>query len=82
MDTYNKKELKFELLNSFEFNSDRKRMSVIVKDLQRENKIFLFSKGADSVILKLSIMDQKRKNEVENQLTEYSNFGLRTLVLA
>ena len=36
-----------ELLNSFEFNSDRKRMSVIIK----HNGLYkLYSKGADSII--------------------------------
>jgi phospholipid-transporting ATPase len=33
LDSSTNQTLKFELLNSFEFNSDRKRMSVIVKDL-------------------------------------------------
>lgn len=40
---------KFQLLNICEFSSERKRMSVIVKDLQ-SGKILLLTKGADSVI--------------------------------
>ena len=32
--SFSEEELKFELLNILEFNSDRKRMSVIVRDLQ------------------------------------------------
>ena len=32
----------------FEFNSDRKRMSVIIRD---ESKIKMYIKGADNVIL-------------------------------
>lgn len=36
-----------ELLNSFEFNSDRKRMSVIVK---HNGLIKLYTKGADAII--------------------------------
>jgi len=35
-------------LHIFEFNSDRKRMSVVVKD--NNNKIKLITKGADIVI--------------------------------
>ena len=35
----------YKLLNVLEFNSTRKRMSVIVKD--EEGKILLLSKGAD-----------------------------------
>ena len=38
----------FKLLYLFEFNSDRKRMSVIIKD--ENNKIKLITKGADLVI--------------------------------
>jgi magnesium-transporting ATPase (P-type) len=38
----------FKLLYLFEFNSDRKRMSVIIKD--EYNRIKLITKGADLVI--------------------------------
>ena len=41
--------LRYELLNVLEFTSTRKRMSVIIKDLQN-GEIWLFTKGADSVI--------------------------------
>lgn len=41
------KKEKLKLLNVFEFNSDRKRMSVIVKD----GDIYkMYIKGADSII--------------------------------
>ena len=40
---------KYKLLHLLEFNSTRKRMSVIVKD-EVEDKIILFTKGADSII--------------------------------
>ena len=43
-------QLKFELLNVFQFDSDRKRMSVIVKT--PEDKIMIFCKGADSIMEK------------------------------
>jgi phospholipid-translocating ATPase len=40
----------YELLNVLEFNSTRKRMSVIVKKLdEQESRIFLLCKGADNV---------------------------------
>ncbi len=45
---YNKKIYEYKLLHIFEFNSDRKRMSVVVKD--NNNKIKLITKGADIVI--------------------------------
>jgi len=41
--------LKYELLNILHFSSARKRMSVIVRDHQK-NKIMLLSKGADSIM--------------------------------
>lgn len=42
-------EERWELLNILEFNSDRKRMSVIVRD-PTSGVVRLFCKGADSVI--------------------------------
>ena len=43
-------QLKYELLNVFQFDSDRKRMSVIVKT--PEDKIMIVCKGADSIMEK------------------------------
>ena len=39
---------KYKLLHVLEFNSDRKRMSVIVKT--QDDKIMIVCKGADSII--------------------------------
>ncbi len=48
----------FKLLYLFEFNSDRKRMSVIIKD--ENNRIKLITKGADLVIFeRIAKNDQK-----------------------
>lgn len=44
-------ELKYKLLNILEFNSTRKRMSVIVQD--SANNIWLLCKGADSILYPL-----------------------------
>jgi magnesium-transporting ATPase (P-type) len=41
------KETEFELLELFPFDSDRKRMSVV---LRYHNQIRMFTKGADSII--------------------------------
>jgi len=43
-------EKKYKLLNVIEFDSTRKRMSVIVRT--QENKIMMICKGADSIIEK------------------------------
>lgn len=42
--------IQYEILDILEFTSDRKRMSVVVKDLQN-GVILLLTKGADEVIL-------------------------------
>lgn len=42
--------IQYEVLDTLEFTSDRKRMSVVVKSSQT-GKIFLLSKGADEAIL-------------------------------
>lgn len=54
---FNNIDLEFKLLKIFEFNSDRKRMSVIVQDASGQIK--LICKGADSVILKRLDMNKR-----------------------
>jgi len=70
-----------DLLFLFEFNSDRKRMSIIVKD---GNKYKLYIKGADNVIKsRLSTNnDQPYLKKIEKKLDEFSKMGLRTLLIA
>ncbi len=41
--------MKFKLLQILEFNSNRQRMSVIVKD--HRGDVILYTKGADTVII-------------------------------
>jgi phospholipid-transporting ATPase len=45
---YEDKKYDYELLETFEFTSSRKRQSIIVR---RDNEIWLYTKGADSVLL-------------------------------
>ncbi|MQL97640.1 hypothetical protein Taro_030329 [Colocasia esculenta] len=74
-------EREFKVLNILEFNSKRKRMSVIVRD--GSGKIFLLCKGADSIILdKLAKNGRVYEEETSKHLNEYGEAGLRTLVLA
>jgi len=71
----------YELLNVLEFSSSRRRMSVIVRD--PEGRILLFSKGADSVMFRrLAPAGRKFEEETKRHINEYSDSGLRTLVLA
>ncbi|KAF9261452.1 phospholipid-translocating P-type ATPase [Marasmius fiardii PR-910] len=76
---------KYELLNILEFTSARKRMSVVVRKLDQEDKrVFLLMKGADNVIferLKPGV-DVSLREQTEMHLSEFANNGLRTLTLA
>lgn len=73
---------KFKLLNVLEFNSTRKRMSVIVKD-EESDKIILFCKGADTVIYeRLANCNSKIAQITLDQLEEFAEEGLRTLCLS
>jgi len=69
-------------LRVLEFNSSRKRMSVIVRDPQ--NRIVLFCKGADSVIYQrlAEDTDPELKEKTLKDLEVFANGGLRTLCVA
>ncbi|KAF1886408.1 hypothetical protein Lal_00045640 [Lupinus albus] len=77
---FNSKILQYEVLETLEFTSDRKRMSVVLKDYQN-GKILLLSKGADEAILPYARAGQQTRNFIE-AVDQYSHLGLRTLCLA
>ena len=87
-DKHSIQERKFKKLSVCEFTSDRKRMSIIVKD-ETNDKITLICKGADSEIEKL-LEDKVESNakvcpeyEVNKKFVEKAaNEGLRTLFVA
>ncbi len=70
-----------DLLFVFEFNSNRKRMSIIIKD---GTKYKLYIKGADNVIRSRlnNNIDQPYLQTIEKKLDEFSKMGLRTLLIA
>ncbi|KAI9280041.1 hypothetical protein BY458DRAFT_430915 [Sporodiniella umbellata] len=71
-------EEEYKILNICEFNSNRKRMSVILKG--PDGKIKLYCKGADSVIIER--LTEKNNPFVEKTLAhlqDYACEGLRTL---
>lgn len=71
---------KFKLLHVLEFNSKRKRMSVI---LRKDDEILLLTKGADSVIAKrLAASQEEDLKTAFLSLEDYGKEGLRTLMLA
>ena len=73
--------IKIELLYLFEFNSQRKRMSIIIR---YQNVIKLLTKGADNII---KARLDKNKYQIyldllSNSLDDFSKRGLRTLCFA
>lgn len=75
---------RYELLNILDFTSARKRMSVVVRKLDDEDRrVFLLTKGADSVIFeRLRPGADDLKNTTERHLAQFASSGLRTLTLA
>eukprot|EP00435_Cladocopium_sp_Y103_P020236 s1351_g4.t3 len=66
----------YTVLATNEFNSARKRMSVLVK---RGSEYLLLVKGADNVMLERAA--QRNQTTLEAHLKEFSEEGLRTLVI-
>ncbi|CAI9761835.1 unnamed protein product [Fraxinus pennsylvanica] len=74
-------ERSYKLLNVLEFNSSRKRMSVIVRD--EEGKLLLLCKGADSIMFeRLAKNGTEYEEETRDHVNQYAGVGLRTLILA
>ncbi|KAG1519211.1 hypothetical protein G6F52_008840 [Rhizopus delemar] len=82
----------FQLLNTLEFNSTRKRMSVIIKP-DDTDRIVLLCKGADSVIYERLCSNFGDQTDLESEqlalrdstakdLELFANEGLRTLCLS
>ncbi|XP_061935372.1 phospholipid-transporting ATPase IF-like isoform X4 [Apis cerana] len=69
--------LTYKVLEILEFTSERKRMSVLVKDSAGD--YWLYSKGADSTMLPIII--EGKINEVITHVTDFSMRGFRTLVI-
>lgn len=75
-------EREYEVLNTLEFNSTRKRMSSIIR--MPDGKIILFCKGADSIIYaRLKKGEQRELRQVTAEHLEmFAREGLRTLCIA
>ncbi|THG19346.1 hypothetical protein TEA_028599 [Camellia sinensis var. sinensis] len=77
---FNRAILQYDVLDTLEFTSDRKRMSVVVKDC-KSGKIILLSKGADEAILPYARAGQQTRTSAD-AVEQYAQMGLRTLCLA
>ena len=76
-------EEKYERLCLMEFDSDRKRNSIIVRNVDTGD-IIMYIKGADNVIRTRlhNSNSQKYIEKIDEDLVNYSRRGLRTLLLA
>jgi phospholipid-translocating ATPase len=75
----------YELLHVLEFNSTRKRMSVILRKLDQDGRLFLLTKGADNIIFDRLAKDGAQKElreKTDKDLQYFASEGLRTLCLA
>eukprot|EP00906_Rhabdomonas_costata_P004866 RCo007274 len=74
---------RFEILAVCEFNSDRKRMSVVVRE--PSGQLLMLSKGADATMMPLLRQsgkdDAKWQRHIVRQLDMMAKQGLRTLVV-
>lgn len=70
------KTLEYKILQIFPFNSDRKRMGIILHDEQK-NEYWFYEKGADTVMSKIVEKNDWLDEETGNMARE----GLRTLVI-
>ncbi|XP_058063348.1 phospholipid-transporting ATPase IF [Anopheles bellator] len=70
--------VQFERLRVLEFTSDRKRMSVIVRD--QHGQIWLYTKGAESHVLPLC-RPSPLIATTQQHINEFAKLGLRTLAI-
>ncbi|KAI8825014.1 uncharacterized protein EV422DRAFT_492579 [Fimicolochytrium jonesii] len=79
--THDGREEEYEILNVNEFNSTRKRMSILCRTSTGQIKLYI--KGADTVILeRLGPQGQQFVDATCVHLEDYATEGLRTLCLA
>ncbi|XP_039001802.1 phospholipid-transporting ATPase 1-like [Hibiscus syriacus] len=76
--------LRLDVLGLHEFDSVRKRMSVVIRF--PDNTIKVLVKGADTTMFSILARDIEKGDQIrqltQSHLTEYSSEGLRTLVVA
>ncbi|XP_065084623.1 phospholipid-transporting ATPase IF isoform X2 [Ochlerotatus camptorhynchus] len=73
--------VKYQRLAVLEFTSDRKRMSVIIKDAQ--GQIWVYTKGAESHVLPLCTKTPSGLViSTQRHINEFAKQGLRTLAVA
>ncbi|KAL4381930.1 hypothetical protein AHAS_Ahas04G0182700 [Arachis hypogaea] len=80
----NGEKLRLDVLGLHEFDSVRKRMSVVIRFPNNVVKVLV--KGADTTMFSILANDSESHNTIrdvtQSHLNEYSSLGLRTLVVA
>lgn len=71
----------FDILAVNKFNSDRKRMSILLKD-RKTGEYVLMCKGADNVMLERVTISDGERSTIDKYLNDIASLGLRTLVIA
>ena len=71
----------YEVLAVNPFNADRKRMSVLLRDIKTDT-YYVMCKGADNIMYPLCAMSEAGKQRVDTNLLDLANMGLRTLIVA
>lgn len=72
-------EKNYDLIHEFSFNSERKMMSVLLKD---ENSHFIYAKGNPAVILSKCKINQQQADEIINRVDKMAANGTRVLACA
>eukprot|EP00172_Hildenbrandia_rubra_P002687 Plantae.Rhodophyta-Hildenbrandia_rubra.ctg3734.p1 GENE.Plantae.Rhodophyta-Hildenbrandia_rubra.ctg3734~~Plantae.Rhodophyta-Hildenbrandia_rubra.ctg3734.p1 ORF type:complete len:934 (-),score=194.79 Plantae.Rhodophyta-Hildenbrandia_rubra.ctg3734:3824-6625(-) len=70
----------YDMLGELEFNSDRKRMSMILRE--PDKRIRILTKGADTVMIPLLKAESTEGAHIEEHVDEFAVEGLRTLIFA
>lgn len=79
---HNKSKEIYEILQEFPFDSDRKRMSVIIRK-KNDKQIFLLSKGADQVMFpRISGLSPQELSHADDECYAFACKGYRVLVIA
>lgn len=76
-------EINVERLSTLEFTSDRKRMSVIIRD--PKGGIWLYTKGAESHVFPLCTTTPSQlemMRATQQHIDDFAKIGLRTLAVA
>lgn len=71
----------FDILAVNKFNSDRKRMSILLKN-RTTGEYVLMCKGADNVMLERVVISAGERTTIDKYLNDIASLGLRTLVIA